>query len=140
MADLKRVSVMESRNAPGVFLAMAWAASSADLAGVLREWAAGQSAGKVICSAGSEARVAALRRELSDWTWSVAENVTADDRIAVLREVFVAEGWLLSLDGAAAWVAAQKGSGVRLGIDFSPPTLPLRLPAGTRVGGIIIPQ
>ena len=76
----------------------------------------------------------------SDKTDGRAENVTEADRIAVLREVFVAEGWLLSLDGAAAWVAAQKGSGVRLVIDFSPPTLPLRLPAGTRVGGIIIPQ
>jgi hypothetical protein len=143
MTDLDRISVLESRGAPGVFLAMAWAASSAELTRVLSAWAVEHPAVTVVAAAGREAEVAELSLGISGvrgWTWVVAKNVTEDARITCSREVFLADGWTVSPAGAAAWAAARKIGGVRLVIDFSSPRLPLRLPAGTRVGGIIIPQ
>jgi threonine synthase len=143
MAELEQVSVLESRSAPGVFLAMAWAASLPGLARVLSAWAAGHREVTVVHSAAAMVEVDALRRDIAEaagWKWVAAENVTEDERIAALRNVFVSDGWLLSRNGAVAWAAAWRIGGVRLVIDFSPPSLPLRLPEGTRVGGIITPQ
>jgi hypothetical protein len=159
MADLNQaqgLSVLESRSAPGIFLVTAWVSSSADLARVLSDWAAQHPDTDVVYLGERHSEIESLRANISgsqSWNWIPAENVTEGERMLAVREVFVAEGWLLSLDGATAWAAAGKMKGVRLVIDFSAPlaspaeiskalgvAMPLRFPAGTRVGGIIIPQ
>jgi hypothetical protein len=154
MSAVDQLRVLESRGSAGIFLAMGWAASSAELARVLGAWAAGRGEVAVLSAAGHEAEMEALREKISGLQWPVAENVTESEQIAALRWCFFGDGWLLSREGAAVMAAAKKiSSGARLVIDFQSPlgeaadlsrvlavVLPLKLPAGAKVGGIITPQ
>jgi hypothetical protein len=155
-AEKSTPQILRSQARPGVLLLMAWMRPDG-----IAEAIAASGAGLVIaaeCHTLSE--VPSLRRvargdgPARDGVTLISENHQQD----ALQSHLEHDGWLLSPDGALAAAAAWKlvseaGGKTALVLDFVSPLteaaevarllgikLTVKLPAGTRVGGIIIPQ